>query len=250
MLGVKSRQHSALAKNAKPSPPPSGFAERGTIEADPPRSPFEPCGTCSTTELQAFRPDGNRTRDTVINSEVSDLFTTVRQGACRGTDETETTPVAQGQAVVSEARSPRRDAHCGGRLHGTQSDAGVAALVERLLREVSVLFTTDNQYPGERATRPLAFPRRRNPRLHHLDFQNLLCFPFNGCGGAGNKNPSGAWAREGFDQLELWKAAKPFRLRESACTGNPVRSTGRPNSDCRSCCACRRSRLSRATIAP
>lgn len=196
MLGVKSRQHSALAKNAKPSPPPSGFAERGTIEADPPRSPFEPCGTCSTTELQAFRPDGNRTRDTVINSEVSDLFTTVRQGACRGTDETETTPVAQGQAVVSEARSPRRDAHCGGRLHGTQSDAGVAALVERLLREVSVLFTTDNQYPGEQAAR--LFFAEGIGAFTTWSLQNLLCFPFSCSGGAGNKNPSGAWAREGF----------------------------------------------------
>lgn len=42
-----------------------------------PRSPFRPCGTCSTTELQALPPDGIRTRDTVVISEVADRFTTV-----------------------------------------------------------------------------------------------------------------------------------------------------------------------------
>ena len=186
MLCVKSRQHSALAKNAKPSPPPSGFAERGTIEADPPRSPFEPCGTCSTTELQAFRPDGNRTRDTVINSEVSDLFTTVRQGACRGTDETETTPVAQGQAVVSEARSPRRDAHCGGRLHGTQSDAGVAAKWGSCCAKYPYLH---HRQSVSRGTSSAALFCRRNPRLHHLESSKSPLFPIQRLRRGGKQKP-------------------------------------------------------------
>lgn len=74
-------------------------------------------GRCKTREGLAARAlplsyslsaGGSRTRDHVVKSEAPDLFTTVRQRGCRGTDETETTPVAQG-FPEGTARSPRRD---------------------------------------------------------------------------------------------------------------------------------------------
>lgn len=98
--------------------------------------------------------------------------------------------------------------------------------------------------PGERATRLWAFDRRRSPRLHHLDSKFSSVSSFSGSQGAGNEKPLRSVAREGFDQIELWKGVTPFLPRESACMGNPVQSTRRPSSDCRSCLACRRSRLS------
>jgi hypothetical protein len=135
-----------------------------------------------------------------------------------------------------------------GRLHGTQHDLhrnrdhlrGGAAL-ERSIRSLH----HRQMVPGERATRLWAFERRRSPCLHHLDSKFSSVSSFSGSRGAGNEKPLRSVAREGFDQIELWKGVTPFLPRESACTGNPVQSTRRPSSDCRSCLACRRSRLSR-----
>ncbi len=154
---------------------------------------------------------------------------------------------------MRKARSPRRDAHCGGRLHGTNRMPGSTAatcVTERSLARSIRTLHHRQMVPGERATRLWAFDRRRSPRLHHLDFKISSVSSFSGSAGLETKNPSGALAREGFDQLELRNSVTPFLPHESACTGNPVQSTRRPNSDCRSCLACRRSRLSRARIAP
>ncbi len=144
--------------------------------------PRGPCSTCSTAELQAFLPGGSRTRDHVVKSEVPDRFTTVRQRGCRGTGETETTTVAQGSAVASAARSPRRDAHCGGRLHGTQlMPVEPRPLLWRsglVWSEVSVLFTTDNGFQGAFDAVFGAVETKESASSPPGVRKILLCFPF------------------------------------------------------------------------
>lgn len=153
---------------------------------------------------------------------------------------------------MGKARSPRRDAHCGGRLHGTNRMPGSTAttcVAERSLARSIQSLHHRQMVPGERAARLCV--ANEEVRVFTTWISKSPLFPASVAQvGLETKNPSGALAREGFDLFELWKGVTPFLPRESACTGNPVRSTRCPISDCRSCVACRRSRFSRATIAP
>lgn len=64
------------------------------------------------------------------------------------------TPIAAGASTVRNGCRVRRDS---------------GAALERSIR----LFTTGRMDPGEQTTRPFAFSRRRNPRLHHLEDKKL-----------------------------------------------------------------------------
>jgi hypothetical protein len=67
--------------------------------------------------------------------------------------------------------------------------------------EAPAPFTTDKLNPGERPTR-LFFPRR-TPRLHHPELNLSFVSSVGAQKGVGNKNPSGASAREGFENEQL-----------------------------------------------
>ena len=141
------------------------------------------------------------------------------KAACRGTVETETTPGAQGDLLSEEGPQPASRRPSPGRLHGTHSDAGVAAIVERLGAKYPISSPptlvsrgTDDAalfLPKESASSPPGIQKKISSVSRH-------CFLFGGSRGAGNRNPSGAWAREGFDQIELWKSVSSSGPREKA----------------------------------
>ena len=184
-----------------------------------------------STELRLLPAGGIRTRVLVVNSEVPDLFTTARQSGMSGNSrDGNDTWCARPISLRRKARSPRHDAPRRGastvRIQmPVGRDSGAA------WSEVSDLFTTDIWFPGEQTTR--LFFCRRNPRLHHLEFKNLLCFQLWGSRGAGNRNPSGAWAREGFDQIELWKSVSSSGPREKARASHRTDQTIRRRSTSR-----------------
>jgi hypothetical protein len=170
----------------------------------------------------------------------------IRQQGCRGTGETETT--SRNARLTREGKPAARVA--------TPIAAGASTVrtgcrfLPRPLswrsgwREVSGLFTTDRWFQGNE--------RRGSGRLTDEEVRvfttwiskSPLVSSFSCSSGAGNKNPSGAWAREGFDRLELWSGLKPFRLRESACTGNRTPCRRRwSRSDFPACRCARRSSL-------
>lgn len=80
-----------------------------------------------------------------------------------------------------------------------------------------------------RGTDDAALFCRRNPRLHHLEFENESpLFPTQELRGAGNKNPSGAWARRGSIKSNCGRAsAHPALARKRArCTAQVERPVG------------------------
>ncbi len=122
--GTRTRDTRLIKRSNTPLHHHSTFDERGTGEtATAAKTPKDQRGHMLYQLSYSPAAGGIRTRDPVL-SEVTVLFTTARQSGCRGTGETETTPVAQGHLLSEKARSPRRDAHCGGRLHGTKRMPG------------------------------------------------------------------------------------------------------------------------------
>lgn len=194
-----------------------------------------------STELQAFPPGGIRTRVLVVKSEVPDLFTTARQSGMSGnrrersggSTSRKACPLAWTRPEPASRRPSR------GRLHGTlMVSAGTAdsgAVLERRNR------TLHHRQVVSRGTGDAALFCRRNPRLHHLElenesplFPNLVSFFGEARVEAGNRNPSGAWAREGFDQIELGKSVSSSCPREKARarpTAQIIRSLGIPLRD-------------------
>ncbi len=80
------------------------------------------------------------------------------------------------------------------------------ARVEPASPEVSVLFTTDKNVSRGNVRRGIRFYRTKEsasspPGLWNSPFR----FQHKGFGEAGNKNPSGAWAREGFGKSNFSK---------------------------------------------
>lgn len=185
-------------KNATSSPPPICSADRGTGDIWDAASSFrtlrhalyplsyrrcrlagfEPASSSLTAKHQISSPPLDKA---VVGEQARTEWRPIRAQGARSCESEPETRVA-----TPLARAPPR--YADDRRREPQIE-------ERLWSEGTVLFTTDRWFPGEQTTR--LFFCRRNPRLHHLEFQNLLSFQFRCCGGAGNKNPSGAWARRG-----------------------------------------------------
>lgn len=170
----------------------------------------------SQTELQTHLRalDGIRTRDTVVNSEVSDLFTT---GAAlglsgNGRERGQATPsqsiAARTRDTTALAEPPPRYDACAGWIRTN--------LVQS---EVSALFTTDKLCFQGNGRRGLGFTDEELRVFTTWKSQNSpSAFPHDkNFGEAGNKNPSGAWAQEGFETRTLWNELSSFRLHEKAC---------------------------------
>ena len=101
-----------------------------------------------------------------------------------------------------------------GCFHGTQPADALSQKQEwgraRLERSILPLHHRPNNSRGlpREQTERLFFPRR-NPRLHHLELQNLLQFPLQGLRGAGKQKPLRSIAREGFGKPN-WKRPQPI----------------------------------------
>lgn len=191
--------------------------------------------------------DGIRTRDTVVTSDVSDLFTTDPAAELSGNRRVGNDILKRKANPCGESPQPasRRPLRRAPPRYGQDAGFSPRPLSWRSgWREVSGLFTTDRWFQGNE--------RHGSGRLTDEEVRVFTTWiqsfssvsRFSCSGGDGNKNPSGAWAREGFDQIELWSGLKPFRLRESACTGDqtPCRRR-RSRSDFPACRCARRSSL-------
>jgi hypothetical protein len=112
------------------------------------------------------------------------------------------------------------------RLHGTMQTP-FADSVGRPWSEVSILFTTDKSASrGTSGAASSSIYSRRNPRLHHLEFKTLLRFRRQRLRGGGNKNPSGAWAREGLVETNAVERDQPIPPPRESARRLPRRTFG------------------------
>lgn len=122
---------------------------------------------------------------------------------------------ARTRVTTALARPPPRYDACAGWIRTNFSRS-----------EVSALFTTDKCV--SRGTVDAAHGRFAVEELRAFttwNLENSPSFPHDkGFGEAGNKNPSGASAREGFETRTLRNGISPFRLREKARARQPRRN--------------------------
>ncbi len=192
---------SAHPKNATSSPPPNFHAVQGNGRNLIRRLPCGVRRVLYRAELQVQRASEETHRNwRDLNPRPRRYQRSIRSlhhlrgnWLCRGTFENRTTsanagpcdPKARDTTLLPE------------RLHGTMQTPFSASMGDLLAKYLSSSPPT-NCFPGERATRLVS---RRSPRLHHLEFETLLLFPNDkSFEEAGNKNPSGASAREGFEK--------------------------------------------------
>ncbi len=194
-------------KNATPSPPPILLLPRGTVGTGTPRSPLPGLAARALPlSYGAVLPPSGRTRtcDHVVNSEGPDPFTTVAAIQLPGNMRTRGQP--RHRKALRPGPASRRPSR--GCLHGTMhAPAGFQARVQRC--EAFVLFTTGNLVSGEQAMRPWALQKTKESAPSPPEIREILLLsPGRETPWGGNKNPSGALAREGF-------GIEPFRVRPS-----------------------------------
>ena len=147
---------------------------------------------------------GIRTRDLVVAIEVTDLFTTGSALVLSGNAQTRFQPHQhRASRACSRARNPRRDGprEAASMGHVTQP-AGWGPAFPGAKHPRSSPPTKCIQ-GNERRRRQARFAVEVS-RVFTTWNSNSPWFPHDkGFGAAGNKNPSGAWAREGFEHSNL-----------------------------------------------
>ena len=168
------------------------------------RAAFRRCGTCSAIELQAhsWRPGGIRTHNPVVNSEVSELFTTGAakrmSGNVRGQNDIRRAGLVARTRVTTPAQ---------GRLHGTHANA---AVLERSIRPLHHRQTESGGTNGAALSLPSEAIRTFTTRNSKFS----LRFQCRSSSGAGNEKPLASIGSGGVRWSELWNSLRPFRLRE------------------------------------
>lgn len=165
-----------------------------------PRSPFGPCGRCSIQlSYRCFHLAGLEPATTSLSAKKQTSSPPFCKRDVGEQSRRKRHPETQGQPF-GKARSPRRDTHCGGRLHGTDRMPGSPRPLSwrsGCLREVSDSSPPTFGFQGN-ARRGLCLASEGIRAFTTWNFKISSASSFRCCGGAGNKNPSGAWAREGF----------------------------------------------------
>lgn len=159
------------------------LARPGTLQG-----PRGPRSTRSTTELQASLPDGNRTRDRVVKSEVPGPFTTARQGEVGERARRKRHPLRK--ALLLPARPVARVA--------TPIATGASTVRSRMpvspprgaavARSIRTLHHRQ-KFPGEQPTRPLAFSRTKESASSPPGVKNSPLLLIQGLRKGGKQKP-------------------------------------------------------------
>ena len=156
-----------LPMQSLPSPPPKWLLPRGTGEIRDAAPSFRILRHVLyqlSYRDTLPRPGRTRTCDTVVPSEVTDLFTT---GAAKGLPGKGREWDGRARRRVSSTRSSRRGAPRGERLHDTHYPPGATAKMEQSGAKYPSSSPPANLYQGNMSRRPFS---RSNPPLHHLKF--------------------------------------------------------------------------------